>query len=561
MPNAFDDIPDSSIQASASILPIPPKAKANAFDDIAPSMEARHEAAKASLGLPPATAADRVQAGEAGFLKGTGYLVGAIPDVFANTYNLGKAGIGTAVSAATGKAPPKWLEAGDPNPVGKWITEKMDKSPITTTQPTRPDDTASRYLATAGSVVPGVLTGGGGVGSIARAIPPALAGQAVYEKKPFQSDWANNAAAIAMQAAGSAAMPRGRGPDVPGNEVRNQTVRDAQEAGMVFPPATTNPSTGNRIVENLAGKLQVQQHATLVNRDAVNEGARADLGIGGHGGISDAEIAQVRAEAAPHYQAVRQAGPIPTGSDPAFVQRVQGALDQFTGAGRVLTHSGSEGLQRDIGDILSHQISDSGDLLDTVGVLRDNAQTAFRAGNAGIGAAYRRVSNAIEDQIQNGLPPNSPVLQNYRAARQRLAIAHSVEDARNEGSGDVNAQRLATMLHNDVPLQGNLLVAARAAAAARKSFAPVTDSRGVNHLGLLGTIAGGAALGHEFLPSEWGLAPAAAMAAWHGGRLGARAFALGPGQANAIAMQRGPIDPSILIGNALAAQTRPKSPQ
>jgi hypothetical protein len=555
--NPFDDLDQPPPPKVALGLPARAvHAGPNPFDDLPAT-----SAPQASLGLPPVTAGDRVQAGEAGILKGAAYLGGMLPDAFANTYNLAKAGVGTAYEATTGKAPPHWLEAGDPNPVGKKISEWMDKSPITTTQIARPDDTASRYLATAGSVVPGVIAGGGGVGSVASAIPPALAGQAVAEKKPFPEDWENNAAAIGTQLLGSAAMPRARGPDVPGNEVRNQTVRDAQEAGMVFPPATTNPSTGNRVIENLGGKMQVQQHATLINRDAVNEGARADLGIGGHGGISDAEIAQIRAEAAPHYQAVRQAGPIPTGADPAFVQRVQGALDQFTGAGRVLTHSGSEALQRDVGDILSHQTSDSGDLLDTVGVLRDNAQTAFRAGNGGIGAAYRRVSDAIEDQIQNGLPPDSPILQNYRDARRRLAITHSVEDARNEGSGDVNAQRLATMLHNDVPLQGNLLTAARAAAASRKAFAPVTDSRGVNHLGLLGTIAGGAALGHEFLPSEWGLAPAAAMAGWHGARLGARAYALGPGQANAIATQRGPIDPSILIGNYLASQGRPKPPQ
>lgn len=574
MANAFDDLPPGLVQPVAEAAA---PNKPNAFDDITPPVKI--EAAKA-----PATAADRVQAAEGGVLKGGAYLAGMIPDAAANLFNLGKAGVGTAYGAATGKAPPSWLEAGDPNPVGGWIARQMDKSPITTTQPNRPDDTASRYLQTAGTVGLGAATGGGGLlstaGSFAKGLPPALAGQYVAEKKPFQSDWANNAASIATQAAGSLVMPRGHGADVPGNEVRNQTVRDAQEAGMVFPPATTNPTSGNRLIENLAGKMQVQQHATLTNRDAVNAAARTDLGIGGHGGISESELAEVRAKTEPAYQAVRQAGRIAMGADPAFVKTVQGALNKYTGAGRVLSNAGDSGIRSDVADILSKPHADAGDVIDTISVLRDRSKTAFRNGDAGIGSAYRQVSNALEDQIEKGIPgkslaipsladrvtaamnpsaattaaPANSALQNFREARRTLAVAHSVEDARNEGSGDINAQKLASQLHNGVPLSGNLLTAAKAASMAGKAFAPVTDSKGVNHLGLWGGVMGAGIAAHEMAPdSHWGLAPAAAAGAWHGGRLGARKYALGPGQSNAIAKQKGPLDQAALLGNYLSS--------
>lgn len=558
----------------------------------------------AQLNGKPATANDRVQAGEAGFLKGAAYLATLPVDTAANIYNLHKAAEGYVAGQALG-TPAKTLPArtpqglyhfrlptgedeysknappagslpastyaqpnvpsflqnvGGPSPAGAALTGLMDKNPVTSTQPNRPDDTASRYLAAAGSVVPGVLSGGGGLGGIARgltgAVPSAVAGQYVADKKPFSSDWANNAASIAASSAVLGMAPRGTGADVAGNEVRNQTIRDAQEAGMVFPPATTNPSGGNRAIENIAGKQQVQQHATLTNRDAVNAAARSDLGIGGQGGISDSELSTVKANAKPAYDAVRGAGQIATGSDPNFVQSINGAMSKFTGASNVLSNAGDSGIKQDVADILAKPSADAGHLVDTIGILRDRSKTAFRQGDAGIGAAYSQVSHALEQQIQGQLPQGSPILQNYQAARKQLAVAHSVEDARNEGSGDVNAQKLASQLGSGVPLSGSLLTAAKAARLAPKAFAPVTDSKGVNHLGLWGSILGPAMAAHEVAPHSPHLAlgSGAAVGAAQGGRMLSRMYALGPGQSNAIAKQRGPLDKNALIGSYLATQ-------
>jgi hypothetical protein len=110
------------------------------------------------------------------------------------------------VEQCRGKRPPEWLEVNnEPWPVSAAISRLMDKSPITTTQPTRPDDVASRYLAMAGSVVPGAVAGGGGavaptVRAIAGALPSAAVGQTVMETRPFQSDAANQTASVLAQA-------------------------------------------------------------------------------------------------------------------------------------------------------------------------------------------------------------------------------------------------------------------------------------------------------------------------------------------------------------------------
>lgn len=573
MGNAFDDLPPGLPEQAAA----PVASKANAFDDITPPIKA--EAPK-----KPVSWEDRVQAHQAGAFRGLAYTVASPVDAVANLYNLGKAGLGAAYQGITGKT--GW-DVGDANPVGGWLSAQMDKfHDYTPTTVDRPDDTASRYIAGVSGAIPAVATGapsiGAGLKTFAKAAPAVAAGQAVGEAQPFgDQEWANNAASIATQLGASYAMPRGRGADVPGNDVRNQTIRDAQDAGMVFPPATTNPSGGNRLVENIGGKQQIQQHATLTNRDAVNAAARDALGIDGKGGISESELSDVRASAKPAYEAVRQIGDVPTGSDPAFSRTLTGVLNKYTGAGRVLSNAGDSGIRADITDILSKKSADASDLVDTIDILRDRASTAFRNGDSGIGSAYRRISNAIEDQLENNIAgksvaipaladrvsgaisPSAPAksaVQNFRDARQRLAIAHTIEDARNEGSGDINAQKLTGMYHNGVPLQGGLATAAKAAALAPKAFAPVTDSRGVNHLGFWGGVGGAAMTAHEIMPEAHSgmaaLAVPVTAAAYKGARTGARMYALGPGQKNAIAAQKGPIDTNALIANYLAAMSR-----
>ncbi len=565
MPNAFDDIPPVGAQAPPPTLPIPPAKKGNAFDDLMPLETTQRTPAAASMGLPPATAADRLQAGEAGFLKGTAYLAGMIPDAVANVGSLGVAGydaIRHAMGTPWEDLPRPW----QPNPTGAGIAHVMDKSPITTTQVARPDDTASRYLSTAGSVVPGVLSGGGGLAQTARgiatAVPPALAGQAVYEAKPFKEDWKNQAAAIATQVGGTLAMPRGPGPDQPERAVSNQTVREGQDAGYVYPPATTNPTSGNKTVETIAGKVNVQQHAALENQNVTNQLAREELNLPGNGPITADEFNQIRAEENPHYNAIRQAGPINV-QDPQFIHATQTALQRYNGASNVSPALARNDLAPIVQDILSQPAHDAGDLMDVVGLLRDRAASAYRNGDAGTGGAYRQVGRAIEDQIdrhltaQGGAPAD--LIENFRNARVRLAQTHQVEDAWNPGTGNVDALKLRRAYVNGDHMTGNLETIAHSASVAPRAFAEPTSSAASNHLGLWGTLGGMAGLaagGEHFLPGHMGLAAAAAPVAYAGARAGARAYALGPGQANALALQRAPLDPSVVLGQYLAAQGR-----
>jgi hypothetical protein len=557
--NAFDDLPASTIPAASAAAAAPPAQGGNAFDDITPP------AKPTTPTRPGATAADRVQAAEGGIIKGAAYTAGLIPDTI---LNLGSLGTAVADAARHYIGGTDWADLPRPSnlsPVGGALTKLADQSPITTTQPTRPDDAASRYLNTAGTVVPAIAAGGGGAtqlaGAFTKAAVPAMAGQYVAEAKPFQSDAANNAASVLTQALGTAVMPgRSPGTENPHAAVINQTVRNAQEAGYVIPAGTTNPTQFNRSVEGFAGTGNVAQHATLRNQAVTNQAGRSALDLDGTGPISDAELAQVRADARPAYQAIRGAGTIT--QDPQLAADLAKATSKFSGASQLSSSLGKNDLEPIVKDITSKPTFDAGDALDAVGVLRDKAKAAFQAGDAGNGTAYRAASDAIENQIDRSLSSqpgsaNSDLITNYREQRQRLAIAHTIEDSQLEGSNNISARKLAQALNAGAPLQGDLLTAARAANVAPKAFADTTSTIATgSHNGLLSLFAGGE-LAHQFLPeslSHYALAVPAAVGVYKGAKAVAGKAALDWN--NPLQMAPAQTDPSVLAAALLSQQAR-----
>ena len=71
------------------------------------------------------------------------------------------------------------------------------------------------------------------------------------------------------------------------------------------------------------------------------------------------------------------------------------------------------------------------------------------------------MANALEDQIErgitaSGLPNAAQMLDDFRAARQRMAISHSIENAIREGTNNVSATKLASDLQRGRYMTGDL---------------------------------------------------------------------------------------------------------
>ena len=175
---------------------------------------------------------------------------------------------------------------------------------------------------------------------------------------------------------------------------------------------------------------------------------------------------------------------------------------------------------------------DASHAVDKIAQLRDQSSIAYRTGDSQLGAGYRRLSNALEDQIDRGISQNPDVspstVANFRASRVLAAKAHSVLDALNPSTGDVSIHTLAT---SEDPLSGGLKTLADFGRAAPKATQDVSKigSAGVSHLDTLGPLLTGVVGEHAAGP--WGMTAAAAYPA---SRWAAKAYALGPGQARAL---------------------------
>lgn len=138
---------------------------------------------------PPATARDRVSAIGSGFNRGIASVAGIPTDLGLNVFDLIKAGIGVTYGGITGKAPPASLDPTDRAGVvgsSEYIANLMNRSRVTNTQLSRPDDKASRYLyaggaGAAGGALLGPATGAAMLPSAVSGTTSALASNAAAE--------------------------------------------------------------------------------------------------------------------------------------------------------------------------------------------------------------------------------------------------------------------------------------------------------------------------------------------------------------------------------------------
>lgn len=154
---------------------------------------------------PDVTAADRTQAVGAGANRGIASILGLPVDTALNLWDLAKAGVGTAQGAITGKAPSDVFSPADRSRYygsSEQISNLMNQTPVTTTEMSRPDDTASRYLYAAGAALPNVAMNPSG-SSLAANVLPSLAAQGAHEAFP-NSTTAPILASLLTQAAPSA---------------------------------------------------------------------------------------------------------------------------------------------------------------------------------------------------------------------------------------------------------------------------------------------------------------------------------------------------------------------
>jgi hypothetical protein len=326
-----------------------------------------------------------------------------------------------------------------------------------------------------------------------------------------------------------------------------QSLQKAQDAGFVVPPSTTNPIVGNRILETIAGKESTQNQARVINQNARNNAAAADLGLKPEVFTPEA-VAAVKQEAGQGFEAARSIPTITT--DDQYVNDLSSVLKETHGSNASFPGSANPDVERIVDTYLQPEFT--GDAaVSAIKLLRGKASDAYRQGHSELGIAYRGVSSAIENQLDRGAQqsggPYADLVQAMRQARQTYAKASTIEDAM-DAAGNVSGTKLAAAWRRNEPLSGGTLLSAEHAVNFPKANLAANSSN-IHHLDTFGTLLS-AGIGEHAL----GPAGIAAGAAWPAARYGARSYLLsGAGQAGA----RPGIAPSkvVALARALASPT------
>jgi hypothetical protein len=322
-------------------------------------------------------------------------------------------------------------------------------------------------------------------------------------------------------------------------------LKRSQDAGFVVPPTTTNPTAVNQALETVGGKIATQQKASIVNQGAANTLAAQANGIGDASLMTPESLQSLRLQAGKAYQAIRNAGSFTTDDD--YKQAIDAVKDQALG----ITKSFPEATPSPAAGVaaqLDVKTIDASHAVDMITRLRDLKSAAYKNSDSASGKMYGDLAKALEDQMDRGLQDRAAVpgsnvspdmVAGYRAARQKIAIAHSTEDAM-DSQGNVSIMALKRAMDRGEPLSGGLRQIAEFGEQFEKAAQPPAKigSAGINHLeGGLTSLAGGAGalVGEHFGGTAGGAVGLGVGAMLPFARRGAQSMLLSPrGQARGI---------------------------
>lgn len=278
-------------------------------------------------------------------------------------------------------------------------------------------------------------------------------------------------AAVAVGRAGQAVRGVMRGPEVP--EATREAAQAARGAGYVLPPSQARPTLANRALEGFAGKISTAQNASARNQEVTNRLAARALGLPDDAKVTPETLASVRRQAGQAYEAVKSSGTIVPGKE--YGDALDAITEPFRKAAAGFPNAKPNPVIDDIESLRSTEF-DAGSAIEKISQLRDEADAAYRAGNAQAGKAYKKAAGALEDAIERHLrdiQAPSDLLDGFRSARQLIAKTHSVERALSNTDGTVDARKLASQLLKGKPLSGELATIAKVAERFPKAVQPV----------------------------------------------------------------------------------------
>lgn len=279
-----------------------------------------------------------------------------------------------------------------------------------------------------------------------------------------------------------------------GRQTRN-AAQAAGKQGYVIPPADLSPGMVSEALSGFSGKIKTAQEASSRNQNVSNSLARKALGVADDVDLNIDTLESIRRSAAGAYAPVAASGVVTPGK--AYTSALDKALDSFTSQGKSFPGARVPKVVDDINALRSSQF-DAGDALNMIRTMRENADIAYRAGEAMSGKAYKQAAGALEDAIEDHLKslgqPGGDLLKNFRNARQTIAKTYTVQGALNPQTGNVNAVKLGADLAKGKPLTDELRTVAEVGQAFPKATQALKEApKATSPLDWL--VAGGGVMG------------------------------------------------------------------
>lgn len=234
-------------------------------------------------------------------------------------------------------------------------------------------------------------------------------------------------------------------------------AQSAAQAGYVIPPADL-PNSGpmTELLSGLSGKIKTGQVASQRNQGVTDSLARKAVGLQATDDLTADVLQNLRNQVATQgYAPVRGAGTVQ--ADAAFLKGLDNIASTYQGASKSFPGLANNEVD-DLVTALRQPSFDAGSAVDAVKVLRERADKAYRAGDAGLGKAAKQAAGELESVLERHLTAagNPDAVKAFRDARQTIAKTYSVQKALNSETGNVSAPKLAAELAKGRPLTGEL---------------------------------------------------------------------------------------------------------
>lgn len=393
-----------------------------------------------------------------GFNKGLTRFAGLPVDTVANVIDLGKAGLGSLYTKATGKTAdalqltPREEVVGS----GDWLLKQAEKNKFSkaATVAANPEYEGG-YLQAAGAATSGLMNPNGlkdVAVQTARNVTGGLAGKYVGEKT-------GSAPLAIMASMAPAVLSASR--IQPEETIKTRTLKAAQDEGYVVPPSQAGAGWVNARLESVAGKAALNQDAVQRNQETTNKIAGRSLGLPAGEAITHEALANLRAEAGKRgYAPIEKLGDIPT--TPNYANRILAMETQLGNPNSPISSLRYPKVSELATELLPTSFTGP-DINNLIKQLRETGnkganipyggdQSAQKLGQAQLGGA-RALEGLIDEHLLQFGPSN--VVPNLQAARQEIAQSHTLEKALNTATGDVNAQMLASRVKSGKPIAGD----------------------------------------------------------------------------------------------------------